>query len=331
MGALSCFQRTRERLSRVLPLMKPSSLCFPLLTLFLAGWSAKGAEPDDFAREAARMFDGTELVAPEEMKGPGLDRTRGQVVFDAKESRYEKGAHFGKWFWPDFTGDRWGTYQVKVEYASAAPKQGFQFFIGKHKAKGYLGPTGSLESVRRADLDQIKVPDRGTYPVGILSGDDSNSPVFQLRRVILEPSPEGESPAQSIDGTVEVPAGCATTFSRLMRFEQGDGKNCLAAWTEVADWAEWWVDLHQGGKFRVEVVYGCGDQNHGSEFGLWIGDAAFTFVVEDTGGFQSWKPHAAGELSLPAGRHRVVLKPLQKAAGEMLALQRVTLTPLAAP
>lgn len=299
----------------------------------LLGWilvmSLSHAEEDAFSREAAGILAMAEKAENDPAKGPSLDRTRGRIVFEATEGRYESGEHFGKWSWPDFTGTRRGAYQVRLIYGSVIPRQGAQFFIGAKRAKGYLGPTGGVEKERKVELGRISIPDRSTYPVGMLSGDASHGPGFRLHRVELEPAPEGEWPSQAIDGTVTLDARDAATFSRSMCYDPVEGRYCLGNWTEVDDWAEWMTSVHEGRRFRVELSYGCGGGDHGSEVVLWVNDAPFPFQVEDTGGH--WKPRVLGEVELGEGWHRVVIKPVNKRGNGILQVRKVMLTPLTGP
>jgi hypothetical protein len=288
---------------------------------------ARAETPADAAAagDIAKIF--AQALADSRPKGPDLDRDRGLIVFDAATGRYDKGLHFGRWHWPEFTGDRWGAYHVEVTYTATTSRMGFQFYLGDAKAKGYLAQSGSMEEERTAVLDRLYLPDTATRTVGVLSGEDSNGTGFQLKRIALRPAPEGDEPAQAIDGTVHLAARDATTFSRRMRYEPKPEKDCLGFWTEVDDWAEWNFAVHDGGPFTVQVLHGCGGGNHGSEVAVWINDVQRTFTVADTGGYQSWKPADLGAVDLPAGTHRLVVKPLTKAKGGILDVHRIVLTP----
>jgi len=285
----------------------------------------EAAAPSPATEDIAKIF--AQALADSRPKGPDLDRNRGLIVFDLATGRYDKGLHFGRWHWPEFTGDRWGAYHVEVTYAATTARMGFQFFVGDAKAKGYLPQSGSLDEERTAVLDRLYLPDTGTRPVGVLSGEDSNGTGFQLKRIALRPAPEGQEPSQAIDGTVLLAARDATTFSRRMRYEPKPEKNCLGFWTELEDWAEWNFAVHDGATFTVQVLHGCDAGNHGSDVAVWINDDQRTFTVADTGGFQSWKPADLGAIALPAGTHRLVVKPLTKAKGAILDVHQIVLTP----
>ena len=226
-------------------------------------------------------------------------------------------------------------YQVEVTYVSVTPRMGMQFAIGETKAKGYLPQTGSMEREKTVVLDRIYVADTLTYPVSALSGDDSNGDTFRLKSIALRPAPEGPEVAQDFDGAVTLAAKQATTFSRRMRFEPKEEKNCLGFWTDAADWAEWRFTLHEAGKFNVRLHHGCGPGNEGSEVEVWINDEKRTFTVADTGGFQSWKPvdqsrqQSQGRSAGPAeaGPRPAGLRPARKATSVEMVRGGVGLAP----
>jgi hypothetical protein len=304
-------------------------LAIALATLFPGG----PLVPNGFAEneatrkdEIARIFADA-VAKASRPRGPELDRGRGLIAFDAKHATYEKGPHWGRWRWPEFTGDRWGMYQVEVTYVSVVTRMGMQFSIGEHKAKGYLPQTGSMETEKTVVLDRVYVPDTKTYAVSALTGDDSNNDTFRLLRVDLRPAPEGDGVAQDFDGGIILPANKATTFSRRMRFEPKPEKNCLGFWTETGDWAEWLFSVHEGGRFTVQLHHGCGPGNGGSEVEVWINDKKHAFTVADTGGFQSWKAVDLGVVELTEGDHRVVITPVSKAKSAVLDVQKLVLVP----
>ncbi len=296
-----------------------------LLSLSLA--SAGVAENETTQSDEIAKIFAEALAHASRPQGPELDRNRGLISFDVAHANYEKGPHWGRWRWPEFTGDRWGMYQVEVTYVSVVTRMGMQFSFGEHKAKGYLPQTGSMESEKTVVLDRIYLPDTLTYAVSALTGDDSNGETFRLRRIDLRPAPEGDEVSQDFDGAVTLSASKATTFSRKMRYEPKPEKNCLGFWTEAADWAEWRFSVHDGGKFTVQLHHGCGPGNEGSQVDVWINDQKHTFTVADTGGFQSWKSVDLGVVELTEGDHRVVINPVTKAKSAVLDVQKLVLVP----
>jgi hypothetical protein len=259
-----------------------------------------------------------------------VDRSRGVITVKADDGTYQEGSHFAHWSWK-VDAKRWGRYFVKLRYTSSAAKIGVQVKLGDQMVKSYAPRTGGHEAHQEYGvvLGYIYIEKPGEYPLVLLTGDKSKGPSFFVKGIDLLPAPEGDDVAQGIDGTIELHAKTATTYSQNMRFEPKAEKNCLGYWTDQNDWAEWAFDVSSPGKYRVELVQGCGDGNGGSEVALLVNDHTFKFQVEETGGFQNWKSRQLGIVEIPhVGEHRIAIKPLTKAGKAVMDVQKVVLTPV---
>ena len=301
-----------------------SRFALPFISAFLLSQLFVLAESQE--EEIARIFADIGKLPPEP-QGPELDRNRGSYVFEAEDGTYDKGGHFGRWNWPEYTGERWGMYDVEITYASVGAQMGVQFYVGDVKAKGHVPQSGSMDDVNVAILDRIYIPDTKTHRVGMLTGEDSNGPSFKLYKVTLRPAPEGDRVSQEIDSSITLEAKTATTFSRKMRYEPNPKKNCLGFWADEKDWAQWRVSVHDGGKFDLEIYQGCGGGNGGSEVAVWINQEQAKFTVEDTGGFQNWKAVKLGTFELATGDHLITVKPLNKTGKAVMDVHKITLNP----
>src|SRR5207248_2274969 len=111
-----------------------------------------------------------------------------------------------------------------------------------------------------------------------------------------------------------------------LRYEPLPHKNTLGFWTRADDWASWEFTVSKPGTFVVEILQGCGTGNGGSEVFLSIGEQALKFTVEDTGGFQNFKPRELGAVRLDkAGRYTLELKPKTKAKAAVMDVRAITL------
>ncbi len=257
-----------------------------------------------------------------------VDRSRGGFTLDAKDGQYNAGSHFANWFW-NFNVDRWGNYYVGLLYESSRPKLGIQIKIGTDSIlKGYAPRTNALKAKTPMILGTAYIAKPGEYPVAMLTGDQSNVPAFQVKGVHFSPAPETEPHGQSIDGTIVLHAKSATTYSENMRYEPKEEKQCLGFWTNKEDWAEWVFDVSAPGNFEMEIYYGCGTGNEGSQVDILVNDQEKSLVVEDTGGFQSWKKLSLGQVTLDTpGKNKVAILPATKAAKAVFDVQKVILTP----
>ncbi|MEM7602647.1 MAG: hypothetical protein AAF357_14675, partial [Verrucomicrobiota bacterium] len=258
-----------------------------------------------------------------------VDRSRGSFTLAAADGQYQPGSHFANWFW-NTEIERWGNYYVGLLYESSRPKLGIQLRIGDEILKGYAPRTNALMASDPMVLGKAYVPEPGEYAVTMLTGDQSNVPAFKVKGIHFSPAPENDPLGQSIDGSIVLDAGTATTYSENMRFEPQEEKNCLGFWTEVEDWAEWVFDVTSPGEFQMSVFYGCGEGSGGSEVAIYINDQTHEFTVEDTGGFQAWKELDLGTVTLGAmGKNKLAIIPRSKAAKAVMDIQKIVLTPKA--
>jgi hypothetical protein len=259
-----------------------------------------------------------------------VDRERGKISIDAKDGKYTPGSHFANWNWT-MKANRWGRYFVSLRYTSDLPKLGIQVKIGDNTVKSYAPRTGGHEKHQEYSvvMGYAYIDKPGEYPVTLLTGDKSNGPGFFVKGIDLIPAPESDEVSQGIDGTIELHAKTATTFSEMMRYEPKPEKNCLGYWVNEDDWAEWNFDLTSPGKFKIEVVHGCGPDNGGSEVAVLVNGETLKFKVEDTGGFQNWKTHELGIVEMDrAGENKIAIKPLTKSGKAVMDIQKVMLTPV---
>ena len=114
----------------------------------------------------------------------------------------------------------------------------------------------------------------------------------------------------------------------MLRYEPLPHKTTLGYWVRPEDYATWEFTVDKPGRFTVEVLQGCGKGQGGSDVEVRVGDQKMTFVVEDTGHFQNFKPRDIGAVTLDKpGRYRLEIRPLKKAAAAVMDVRQVTLKP----
>jgi len=258
-----------------------------------------------------------------------LDRTRGSFLVTADEGQYVAGSHFGNWSWT-MRAERWGHYYVGLVYDSSRPKMGVQVRIGTDNIlKGYAPRTNSLQAGPPMVLGTAYLSEAGEHPISMLTADQSNVPAFQIRGIHFQPAPESVPLGQSIDGTIELLASHAATYAETMRYEPAEEKNCLGFWTDADDWAEWVFSVSTPGEFKLELHYGCGPGNEGSEVLVLVNDQMREFVVDDTGGFQEWKALELDPVTIATpGENRIAVAPRTLANKAVMDLSKLVLTPL---
>jgi arylsulfatase A-like enzyme len=147
---------------------------------------------------------------------------------------------------------------------------------------------------------------------------------------MMKPNPAYVPNPQAADGIVTLPARTAEVHGLQLRYEPLPHKNTLGFWTRANDWASWEFEVHKPGVFTVELLQGCGRGQGGSEVEVAIAGQTLKMTVEDTGGFQNFKPRPIGTVSCDKlGRYVLTVKPLSKRAAAVMDLRTVTLKPTA--
>jgi Carbohydrate binding module (family 6) len=120
-------------------------------------------------------------------------------------------------------------------------------------------------------------------------------------------------------------ASDAVIHGDTLRYEPSPVKNTLGFWTRADDWVHWDVELPAAGRYRLELLQGCGQGSGGAEVEVTVGDARLTLTVQDTGGFQNFVTREVGTVSLAAGPQRVVVRPRTKPGVAVMDLREVRL------
>ena len=126
-------------------------------------------------------------------------------------------------------------------------------------------------------------------------------------------------------GEIVLPAHEAQVFGEKLCYEPQPHKNTLGYWVEVDDWARWEFETVEAGTYAITLLQGCGEGHGGSRVEVSLGEAAFEFVVEDTGHFQNFVPRMLGHVQLEPGQQRLELRPRHKAAGAVMDVREVRL------
>jgi hypothetical protein len=147
--------------------------------------------------------------------------------------------------------------------------------------------------------------------------------------VAMKANPDYLPHPQDKAGVVVMPARTARVHGTQLRFEPLPHKDTLGFWTQAADYASWSSTVTKPGRFRVEIMQGCGAGNGGSEAEVTAAGQTIAFKVEDTGGWQSFKEREVGTLKIDkAGRHELSVRAKSKAKAAVMDLRRVRLVPV---
>lgn len=130
-------------------------------------------------------------------------------------------------------------------------------------------------------------------------------------------------------GVFTLPAHDAVTHGELLRYEPQPHKNTVGYWANEKDWCEWFIDFDKAATYEVEVLQGCGTGHGGSEVAVSVGSSEVTFVVEDTGHFQNFRPLIIGTIEIDnPGRQSLKVVPISKANGAVMDVRQIRLIPV---
>jgi hypothetical protein len=114
-----------------------------------------------------------------------------------------------------------------------------------------------------------------------------------------------------------------------VRYEPQPNKNTIGYWTDVDDWVSWDFEITQPGKFKVQILQGCGKGSGGSKVDFSVGEQTLKVVVKDTGGFQNFVNREIGELTIEKqGRYTLAVKPKTKPGVAVMDLREIKLSPV---
>ena len=131
------------------------------------------------------------------------------------------------------------------------------------------------------------------------------------------------------DGTVVLNARDAVVHGRTVRYEPEPHKDTIGYWTDPKDRVGWHFEVNRAGKYRVQILQGCGKGSGGSTVDFAVDDQVLKTVVEDTGGFQNFVARDIGVVNLKrTGRFQLTVTPKLKPGLAVMDLRQVTLVPV---
>jgi hypothetical protein len=276
----------------------------------------------------------------------------GRIVFSARDAQvtgtkakleeHPGNARIG--FWTDASdtvswsrkASRWGMYDVRLSYSTASPSgTEIAVDVGGTTLSGTLASTSSWYRYATLPLGKVYLPAAGEQTVTVRCTKQVGGAVMNLKAVTLTPACEGAPPVQADDGTITLHGRDATVLGTALRYEPAEKKQTLGFWTRAGDAAVWSFSVRQPGAFDVEVLQGCGTGQGGSTVQVTVDPgrvsaATVDFTVEDTGGFQAFRPRVIGRVRLDAqGDHELRVQPRSIAKAAACDIRQIRLIPVA--
>ena len=141
--------------------------------------------------------------------------------------------------------------------------------------------------------------------------------------------------ARADDGAIFLHGREAKVQGTVLRYEPEPHKQTLGYWKNVEDAAEWTFAVAAPGEYEIEVLQGCGKGHGGStmkaafDAGRAGAPEPLSFIVEDTGHFQAFKPRMIGKVTLAAGEHTLRIQPQTIVNIACCDIRQVRLVPVA--
>lgn len=144
-------------------------------------------------------------------------------------------------------------------------------------------------------------------------------------RALMDGALKTEAIERAIGPVIILRAKDAEIHGATLRYEPQPHKNTIGFWTKQDDWVSWGFDVVNAGTYEVEMLQGC--SGGGSEVDVSVGERTLPMTVLQTGHFQNFVPVNIGKVTLPSGRHLLVVKPRNKRGAAVMDLRAVTLKP----
>lgn len=236
------------------------------------------------------------------------------------------------WTWKP---TRWGAYDAHLVCSTAAPSGiEIEVTVGDTPLTARLESTGARQQPTTLPLGRVVIPTAGQLTVRMRCMKLPAPAGMSLDAITLTPACEGTPPRQATDGSILLHGRDATIRGTMLRWEPAEKKQTLGFWTRATDAAEWAFTIDRPGTFAVEVLQGCGTGQGGSEMGIAVDPgrptaASLAFTVEDTGGFQAFKPRTVGRVTLDAaGEHVLRVQPKRIAKAAACDIRQIRLMPV---
>ena len=183
-----------------------------------------------------------------------------------------------------------------------------------------------LTDLRKAPLPVERMGDITTITLPAEAYDPADTVI------VLEIKGEPQVVPQPIklqaDGSVLLEAIDADLHGSNLRYEEGQEKNFISGWKEMADSASWLFQLPAPGTYAVEITYSCDKGTGGSAFEAVLDGQTLAGKVKETGDAKTFRTGRLGTLDIKAaGVATFTVAPAKLAKGALMNLRSVVLKP----
>lgn len=191
---------------------------------------------------------------------------------------------------------------------------------------------GELDEVPRAELEALTTSGRSLMPEGlendIRPAELADVIAFVAGGAARPKELAGNHPevvAAGPDGSIRLTAATAEVYGPSLTFETPFEN--LGYWHQPEDRAAWTFRVDRPTTFTVSLEWACDDGSAGNRYALRVNDAIVHATVAGTGGWSNYRSIFVRELALPAGVHRLDMRPLGPIRGALADVRAIILTP----
>jgi hypothetical protein len=196
------------------------------------------------------------------------------------------------------------------------------------------GTEGRQVTLLRSQIDSLWGTAKSLMPEG-LEQDLPPQDLADLFAYLARAQPprrvfDGNAPAvvqaEGFRGEFWLLASNCQVYGSTLRFESGLGN--LGFWQSPDDHALWDLDVDRQGPYRLSLDYACPGDTAGNAFVVEVAGQRFCGRVPPTGNWETYEELVLGEVSLPAGRQQLVVRPDGPPSGFLMDLRAVRLRPI---
>ena len=107
-----------------------------------------------------------------------------------------------------------------------------------------------------------------------------------------------------------------------------ENQDQIGFWSNPADYVFWSLSLPKAGTYSVNVTYSCAAYAAGSVFEIEAGEAKLEGTSKSTGSWGAFTTETLGEITLPAGKQTLALKPKSPSQWKVIGLRSIELKPI---
>ncbi|WP_165227682.1 PVC-type heme-binding CxxCH protein [Aquisphaera insulae] len=193
---------------------------------------------------------------------------------------------------------------------------------------------GKEDVFLRKDIEEVAASGKSLMPEGLekdVSQKDLSDLIAFLQgtapppKVVAGNHPRPVAPSQ--DGTIRLAAVDAEIYGERLVFEK-EHQN-LGFWMAADDHAAWALDVVRPGRYEVWMDAACADASAGDVLEIDLGRQQILHQMQGTGTWEDYTKTRVGELTLPAGRCRIEVRPAAPPRNALGDLRSLELKPIA--